>query len=343
MDHMDRSITQPIHALVTGGGGFLGGAVVRMLVERGDRVRSFSRGRYPGLDALGVEQRQGDLAEPEPVAAACEGVEVVFHVAARAGVWGNEEDYRRTNLVGTRNVIEACRRHGVDRLVYTSSPSVVFGGVDMAGVDESVPYPRQWATAYQRSKAAAERAVRSAADERLRTVCLRPHLIWGPKDNHLVPRIIARAGSLRIIGDGTNRVDTVYVDNAARAHLQAADRLAESPELSGRCYFVSQGDPVPLWDMVNAILHAAGLPPVERKVPLWAARSVGAVLEAVYKVFGLPGEPKMTRFLAEELATEHWFDIGAARRDLGYEPEVSMEEGLRRLADWLRESASANR
>jgi nucleoside-diphosphate-sugar epimerase len=321
--------------LVTGGGGFLGGAIVRLLGERGDRVRSFSRSRHAMLDALGVEQIQGDLADPEAVSLSCRGVELVFHTAAKAGVWGDPQAYHRVNVQGTRHILEACRRHGVKRLIYTSSPSVVFHGSDMAGVDESVPYPAHYEAAYPASKARAEQMVRAAGD-RLGTICLRPHLIWGPGDNHLVPRIIARAGQLRRVGHGRNLVDTIYIDNAAQAHLLAAEKLAAFPDLSGKVYFISQDAPMPLWDMVDAILAAADLPPIRSGVSPRTAYCAGAFLEWWYRVFRLKGEPRMTRFVARELATSHWFDIRAAKKDLGFRPEVSTAEGLVRLRDWLR-------
>ncbi|GBC60023.1 3-beta hydroxysteroid dehydrogenase [Desulfonema ishimotonii] len=324
--------------LVTGGGGFLGGAIVRQLAERGETVRTFSRGSYSDLDALGVTQIRGDLSDPAAVEKACDGVELVFHTAARPGVWGKYADYFDTNVTGTRNVLEACRKQGVERLVHTSSPSVVFNGTDMAGVDESVPWPSQYHAHYPRTKALAEQAVIQAAKEGLRTVILRPHLIWGPGDNHLVPRIIRRARSLMIVGDGKNPVDTIYIDNAADAHMLAAEKLRRHPGLSGRIYFISQDAPMPLWDMVNAILKAGGKPPVRRRISAKTARIIGAALEWAYTAFRLNGEPKMTRFVADELATAHWFDISAAKRDLGYVPRVSTEEGLRRLALWLREN-----
>jgi nucleoside-diphosphate-sugar epimerase len=323
--------------LVTGGGGFLGGAIVRLLVARGDSVRSFSRSRYPRLDAMGVDQVQGDLADAQALQTACQGVDLVFHVAAIPGVWGPYDVFYQTNVVGTENIIQACRDNGIGRLVYTSSPSVVFDGRDMEGGDESLPYPSAYQTHYPRTKAMAERRVRRAEGGRLRTIALRPHLIWGPGDNHLVPRIIQRARRLRRVGDGQNKVDTIYVDNAAHAHLLAAEKLALRPELSGRAYFISQDAPIPLWDMVNAILVAADLPPVTRTLSVASARRAGAVLEWLYRTFRLPGEPQMTRFLAEELSTSHWFDIRAAKEDLGYRPLISTEEGLDRLRRWLRE------
>jgi nucleoside-diphosphate-sugar epimerase len=285
---------------------------------------------------MDVEQIQGDIRDRLEVQKACKGMDLVFHVAAKPGVWGTYEDYYRTNVIGTRNVIEGCNLHHVPRLVYTSSPSVVFDGADMEGVDESVPYPKNYHAHYPKTKAMAEQDVVKAASRDLRTIVLRPHLIWGPGDTHLAPRIIERAKGLKRVGDGTNLVDTVYIDNAAHAHILAADRLDMNPEVSGKVYFISQGKPVPLWDMVNDILKAGGLSPVKRSISRKTARIIGAVLEFVYSALKLNGEPRMTRFLADELATSHWFDISAARKDLGYTPLVSTEEGLRRLEAWLR-------
>jgi 2-alkyl-3-oxoalkanoate reductase len=328
-----------IRALVTGGGGFLGGAIVRKLVERGDSVRSLARGDYPALRDLGVETVRGDLADPLALARAIEGCDVVFHVAAKAGIWGPYADYHRVNVECTRNVIAACRARGVPRLVYTSSPSVVFNGRDMENADESAPYPAHHEAAYPATKAEAERLALSANGPDLAVAALRPHLIWGPGDNHLVPRLLvrARAGRLRRIGTVPKLVDSVYIDNAADAHLLAADRLTPGSPVAGKPYFISQGDPLPVWDLVNRILDAAGLPPVDRSVPAWAAYLAGAACEGVYKALGVASEPPMTRFLARELATAHWFNIDAARRDLGYEPGVSIEEGLLRLAAWLHD------
>lgn len=328
-------------ALVTGGGGFLGKNIVRQLRERGVQVRAFSRDAYPDLENLGAESVQGDIANAEAVAKAAEGMDVVFHVAGNPGVWGPYEDFYRTNFLGTLNVIEACRTHGVARLVYTSTPSVVFDGGDAEGIDESAPYPARFKAAYPETKSMAERAVLQANDENLATVALRPHLIWGPGDNHLTPRIIerAKAGALRLVGDGTNKVDTVYVDNAAKAHLLAAERLAPRSNISGKAYFISQGEPIELGTMIRLILEAAGLPPVEKKVSPRLAYAVGAIAEVVYGSLGITREPRLTRFVARELSTAHWFDIGAARRDLGYEPEVSLDEGLERLKASLQEAA----
>lgn len=325
--------------LVTGGGGFLGKAIVRKLLAKGHRVASFSRGAYPELDGLGVKQFCGDIANAGAVKDAVRGRDAVFHVAAKAGVWGAFEDFFRPNVTGTQNVITACRSCRVPMLVYTSSPSVVFDGGDMQGVDESVPYPAHYHAPYPQTKAMAEQAVIAAADAELKTVVLRPHLIWGPQDNHLVPRIIARAKSLRQVGDGRNCVDTIYVDNAARAHVLAMQALEKNPAVSGRVYFISDDDPIGLWEMVNRILDAGGKPPVTRSISPTAAFCIGAILELAYRTFKISGEPKMTRFVARELATAHWFNISAAKRDLGYTAEISIDEGMKRLKAWLDETA----
>ncbi|MGH7895585.1 MAG: NAD-dependent epimerase/dehydratase family protein, partial [Candidatus Binatia bacterium] len=308
--------TTPV--LVTGGSGFLGRAIVERLLARAVPVASFARGAYPELEARGVRTFRGDLADAEAVRRACAGRAVVFHVAAKAGVWGPRDEFHRANVLGTRHVIDACRAAGVGRLVYTSTPSVVFAGRNLCGVDERAPYPDRYESAYPETKAIAERLVLDANGRELTTVSLRPHLVWGPGDPHFVPRITARAraGRLRIVGDGTNLVDTIFVDDAAEAHVHAAERLAPGGPLAGRAYFLSAGSPVPLWAMVNHLLAAAGLPPVERRIPAPVVYAAGVVLESLHRALGLRGEPLMTRFLARELATTHWFDTSAARRDL---------------------------
>ncbi|MFP4445555.1 MAG: NAD-dependent epimerase/dehydratase family protein [Desulfosudaceae bacterium] len=324
--------------LVTGGGGFLGKAIVQQLAERGDRVFSLARNRYPELAPLGVTQIPADISQPEPVIEACRDMDVVFHTAAKPGVWGAYAEYHRPNVLGTQSVLDACRINRVPILIYTSTPSVVFDGKDMEGVDESCPYPRRLPTPYTRTKAMAEQMVRrAAAAGQVRVIILRPHLIWGPGDPHLVPRVIERADKLVRIGRGDKLVDTIYIDDAARAHLLAADRLAADPSLSGNIYFISQDEPIAMWDMINGILAAAGKPPITRSLPAGAVWLVGALLEAAYRLTGRKNEPPMTRFVAKELATAHWFDISAAKRDLGYQPRLTIREGLDRLAAWLRE------
>jgi nucleoside-diphosphate-sugar epimerase len=328
-----------MRVLVTGGTGFLGRAVVERLAARGDTVRVLSRGHRATDLPAGVEFHRGDVAELSAVGNAAAGCDLVVHTAALAGLAGPRADYERANVLGTRNVVEACRRHRVPRLVHTSTPSVVFDGSDMEGVDESVPLARRFEAWYPETKAEAEREVLAANGEGLSTVALRPHLVWGPGDHHLVPRLLARAraGQLALVGDGSNRVDATYIDNAADSHLAAAGRLAPGAPCAGRAYFITDGSPLPLRELMDRILAAGGLPPVTRSVSPTVAVVLGWVLESIHSLLRRPGEPRMTRFLARELSTAHWFDIGAARRDLGYEPRVTLDEGMERLEAWLRE------
>jgi nucleoside-diphosphate-sugar epimerase len=331
-----------MNALVTGAGGFLGRYIVEQLLARGDRVRAFARGSYPELTALGVEVVQGDVRAAAAVQAACQGMDVVFHAAGVAGIWGPWDYYYGINTLGTRHVIDGCLTAGVTRLVYTSSPSVTFDGTNQCGVDESVPYPTRWLCHYPHSKALAEQEVLKANGRQgparqagpTLTCALRPHLIWGPRDRHLIPRLIerARAGKLRRVGDGTNRIDMVYVENAAEAHLQAADALAPGSPVAGSAYFISQGEPVNCWDWIDEILVQAGLPKVSKSISARAAWRIGAVLEGVHRVLRIQSEPRMTRFLAAQLSTSHYFDISRARCDFSYAPRISTAEGLRRLA-----------
>ena len=329
--------------LVTGGGGFLGGAVLRRLLEENFTVRSFSRGSYPHLAELGVETFRGDLGDTIAVMRACKGCETVFHVAAKAGLWGPYRDYYAANVEGTQNILNACRLHGIRKLVFTSSPSVVFDGTDMEGVDESVGYPRKYKAAYPETKAIAERAVLKANGDSLATIALRPHLIWGPNDTHLVPGIIGRGrtGSLKRIGSQKKLVDFTYIDDAAEAHILAAKHLFPGSPISGRAFFITQGEPILLWDFIDRVLSSAGLPKVTKRVPRRIAYTAGLILETLYRALPLQGEPRLTRFLVEELSTAHWFDISAARNELSYTPKTSMDEGFVRLQRWLRSESSA--
>jgi nucleoside-diphosphate-sugar epimerase len=327
-----------MHALVTGGGGFLGRYIVEQLRGRGNRVRSYSRRHYAELDALGVEQVSGDLADAGRLREACRDVDVVFHVAAVAGVWGPWRRFYETNVVGTRNVIDACRAAGVRRLVFTSSPSVVFDGRPHENADESLPYASRFLCHYPHTKALAEQAVLASNGQALATVSLRPHLIWGPRDPHLIPRIIARAarGKLRRVGDGGNRISVSYVENVARAHLQAADALAADAPIAGRPYFINEPEPVKLWDFIDDVLSRARIPPPTRVLSARTAYRLGAILETSYRLLRRDTEPPMTRFVALQLSKSHWYSSAAAQRDLSYAPLVDMQEGLRRMEPDLR-------
>ena len=329
--------------LVTGGGGFLGSHVVEQLLARGDDVRIVARGAYPALAARGVEGHRGDIADRAVVDDAVQGVDAVVHVAGQPGVWGPKAMYWSPNVVGTQNVIAACRAAGVRRLVYTSSPSVVFSDEPHRGADESLPYPQAYLQHYSASKAEAERQVLAAhAAGVLHTVVLRPHLIWGPGDKYMIPRVVetARAGKLARVGDGTNRVSITFIDNAASAHVCALDAIeAEDAAAGGKVYFINDAEPVALWDFIGTILEGVGVAPVRRVVSVPAARRAGAVLEAVYWLLRLPGEPRMTRFVAQVLGSDHWYRIDAASRDLGWTPSVGLDQGLERLIADLRQRA----
>lgn len=340
--------------LVTGGNGFLGSRIVERLVAREHEVTVFARSIESASDSAmvtsdrtGLLQKgfarqprnprmaRGDIRNAAEISAAVAGHDAVFHVAAKAGIWGSRSEYLDINLRGTQNVLAACHTHGVRSLVYTSTPSVVFGAAPLEGANEDTPYATRFLTHYAESKCMAEKEVLAANGVgALRTVALRPHLIWGRGDPHLVPRVLvrARAGKLKRVGDGTNKVDITHVEDAADAHLQALERVEVA---AGRAYFISS-EAVVLWHWIDALLARFGLKPVTRQVSRATAYRAGAVLEFVYGLFGVSKEPPMTRFVAENLATSHWFDISRARKDLGYEPR---RFGVEALDDYVKTEA----
>lgn len=327
---------------ITGASGFIGGKLAERFLAAGRPVRVLARRPVPELAQLGAQVITGDLHDVRALAEGCAGAETVFHVAGRVGVWGPADDFFRVNVEGTRHVLAACRAAGVRRLVHTSSPSVVFNGGDLAGVDESAPLCLQAPCAYPTSKAAAERLVAAANSRDLATVSLRPHLVWGPGDRNVVPRVLAQArkGRLKIVGAGKNLVDCTHITNVVDAHVQAERALAEFDparpvgergDPRGKAYFITNDEPIVLWDWINELLRGVGLEPLTRHVSVGTAYRAGAVLETLWRWLPLKGEPPMTRFVAKELATDHWFRIDAAKRDLGYAPKVSMADGTRQL------------
>lgn len=331
--------------LVTGGGGFLGHALCKGLVEQGHEVTSFNRGYYRTLEPLGVRQIEGDLANRDAVLAACEGMEAVFHNAAKAGAWGSYESYHLANVVGTENVLAGCRAHGIGRLVYTSTPSVTHRATHPVegGTADTVPYGEGFKAPYATTKTIAEKAVLAANNAGLATVALRPRLIWGPGDQQLLPRLAsrARAGRLRFVGGGHNVIDTTYIDNAAQAHFDAYAHLAPGAACAGRAYFISNGEPKPVHEIVNALLRAAGAPEVDKRLPFGVAYAIGAACEWLWSLLRLKDELPLTRFLAEQLSTTHWYSMAPATRDFGYVPRISIEEGLKRLAASYSANAKA--
>ena len=337
-------------AFVTGASGFIGGKIAERLLADGRKVRVLSRRPLPELEAKGAEVILGDLDDRHALERGCRSTETVFHVAGRVGVWGPRSDFFRVNVDGTQRLLTACREAGVHRFVYTSSPSVVYNGGDLRHVDESAPLCLHAPCAYPTSKAAAELKVLQAHGASLATIALRPHLVWGPGDKNVVPRVmaLARAGQLKIVGGGANRVDITHIANVVDAHLLAegaivggsaapmpyaagavGSRPAHGP--GGHAYFITNGEPVILWDWINRVLQGVGLPPAKKKVPLPIAYTAGGLLEAWWRLSGRAGEPPMTRFVAKEMATDHWFNIAAARRDLGYQPRISIEQGTAEL------------
>ena len=324
-------------AFITGGGGFVGSAIVRQLIDKGFEVAVFGRNHYSHLDRLGVRQLQGDILDSDQLIHHMRDYDTVFHVAAKAGIWGTKNEFELTNVTGTRNVLGACFATGIKTLVYTSTPSVVFNRRDINGGNETLPYAQRFLCYYASSKAIAEQMVLASNSEILKTCAIRPHLVWGPGDPHLIPRLIARgkAKKLKQVGNGRNMVDISYIDNVADAHILAAENLHSVATAAGKAYFISQGEPVSLWGWINDLFKRLEIAPVTKRINARSAYVAGALLEGIYLWFGLGKEPPMTRFLAEQLAKSHWFSIDRARKDLGYTPRVSTSEGMERLITWL--------
>jgi len=343
-----------MNTLVTGGTGFLGRRLVARLLAEGRQVTVLGRTPAPELEAQGVRFIRASLDDATAVSAACAGIKTVFHTAARVGVWGRYDDFYRPNVLGTRALLDGCLTHGVQRLIYTSTPSVVYNGQPLANANESLPLTTDCPSPYPLTKAIAEREVLAANSATLQTIALRPHLIWGVGDPHLVPRVLARAraGRLRIVGSGQNRVDLVQVENVVDAHLLAEAALrqcnllgytaAGARRADGRAFFITNGEPVVLWDWINGLLRALGEPPVTKKISLGSASTLGAICETIWKILPVANEPPMTRFIATELAKDHWFDLSAARRDLGYTPRISMAAGTAELVAWYQHQARRN-
>jgi 2-alkyl-3-oxoalkanoate reductase len=320
--------------LVTGGGGFVGMALVRRLADLGHEVFSFSRKVYPEHQTWGVRYFQGDLSNANEVENACKGMEVVFHIAAKVGIWGSYEEFYRANVLGTQHVINACVKWKVPELIFTSSASVVFDGSDIEGGNESLGYPSKPVSNYTSTKAQAEQMVINANSEKFRTIALRPHLIWGPGDTQLVPKIIQRAksGRLRKPGGKDYFIDTTFIDNFIDAQILAFEKLSTNPALGGRAFFITNGEPVYIWDFLNSVIRAYGLPAIQRTVPKSMALLLAFLQEKTHQAFHLKNEPLLTRFLIHELCAHHWFDISAAKNDLEYTPRISNKEGYARLA-----------
>ena len=315
--------------LVTGGGGFLGSAVCRQLAGLGHAVIAYQRSPADHLRDHGVLSRQGSITDYPNLLQASQGCDAVVHTAGKAGIWGKDEDFRAVNVTGTANVIRACREHGIRFLVHTSSPSVVHAGGDIEGADESLPLATHFSAPYPETKAEAERLVIKTSDGELMTTALRPHLIWGPGDPHILPRLLdkAKGGSLALPAP-EKIIDTVFVENAALAHVMALEELTASARCAGKAYFVTNNEPLPQGEIIGKLLAALGVDVKIRAVPAAVARTAGALVEKAWRTFSLKGEPPVTRFSVEQLATAHWYDTSAATRDFGYLPTTSIAQGL---------------
>lgn len=323
-----------MRVLVTGGSGFLGSAICARLAARGDEVIAYQRGSTEFLERLDVTVVRGNITDTKSLESALQGVDAVIHTAAKAGIWGPYDEYFQPNVTGTANVIAGCLNAGIGKLVFTSSPSVTHADGDIEGGDESLTYPDHYNSPYPATKALAEQQVMEADGPGLRTVSLRPHLIWGPGDNHLLPKLVERAKSGKLKLPGPDKlIDTVYIDNAADAHLLALDKLETDPDtVGGKTYFISNDEPVTQREIIGGLLKAAGLDVEIQPISPRIAIAAGTVLETTWKLLRLKSEPPLTRWSAEHLSTAHWYDISAAKRDLEYTARISIAEGLEILA-----------
>lgn len=325
------------NVLITGGGGFIGQAIVRKLVSQGLQVNVVGRNSYPQLATMGVRCYRGDIRDLDFLKSIFKGMDTVFHVAAKAGIWGAEKEYFSINTQGTHNVIAACQDACVSALVYTSTPSVVFDRAPLAGADERLPYASRPLCHYAASKIEAEKYVLAADNNGLRTAAIRPHLVWGPGDQQLIPRLLERGKErkLKIVGKGNNMVDISYIDNVVHAHILAAENLHDSGSAGGEAFFIGQEQPVHLWKWINSLFARVGIEQVSKKVPFSLAYLAGAFLEGIFGLVGCGTEPKMTRFLAHQLAHSHWFNHDKAKDILGYQEQVSTAEGMSQLVSWV--------
>lgn len=325
--------------LVTGGSGFLGSHIIEQLREQGHQARSMARSPQPELEARGVETIKGDICSEQDAARAVKGCDAVIHTAAMVGAWGKEDQFFKVNVEGTRVMLKAAREAGIERFVFTSSPSVVFDGTPLINAGPETPYPTSFPTPYASTKAESERVALAADDPAgMRVTALRPQLMWGPGDPHLLPMLMkkAEAGKLRVVGDGKARVDITYIDNAARAHLDALDALGKpvgEDHPGGKAYFISNGEPVELWSWISALMKQMGAPAPGGAVPRQAAWLAGWATEVFWSLLGKQEDPPLTRYVALKMSTDQYYDLEPARRDLGYVPSISMEEGLQRLLE----------
>ncbi len=322
-----------MRVLVTGGGGFLGFHIVKQLIARGDEVLVIGRNHYSKVEKAGAKSVAVDICNLNELEPLFKDVEEVYHVAALASLWGDWDSFYQTNFVGTKNVVLSCLSHNVKRLIYTSSPSVIFNGQSQKGLDESTHYPSKWLAHYPHTKMLAEKLVLENNCDQLQTVALRPHLIWGPGDPHLFPRLVEKAklGKLAIVGSGQNKVDIIFVENVVKGHLQAAEFLKNNGKPAVKAYFLGQDEPVNLWTFINEILHKENLPPVKKRISFNLAYFMGACLEEFYQLLHIKTEPKMTRFIACQLSMDHYYSHKNAQKDFAYNPSITVKQGLDKI------------
>ena len=326
--------------LVSGGTGFVGTAVTESLLALGHEVHTIGRSTPSFCDKTKNRYHHTfDLTKDDLPKSLMSGTEIFFHIAAKAGVWGSYSQFFSANVTATRKILTACQSYHIPKLIYTSTPSVVFSQKPIRNGTEVLPYVQNGFSPYAKTKSLAEKEVLNAhMPGKLQTIALRPHLVWGKGDPHLLPRVIQRhrAGKLKIIGDGTNKVDLTHIDNVAHAHICAMQAMQKNENLGGKPYFISQDEPVYLWDWLNQLFQLLELPPLSRSLNFKTAFLIGSGLESLWSILNIKNEPPMTRFVACQLAHDHWFSIKSAERDLVYKPVKRMNQAMDETLPWLQ-------
>ena len=322
--------------LVTGTGSLLLGGIASELVRRGDDVVCLQRRPSAFIGHQNAQEVRADSCDAEAVVAAAHGCDAIIHGAARVGVVGSQKDFYDTNVLGTINILQATEQHNISRLVFVSTPSVAHTGDSIIGAPAGEAKIGRSRSYYAESKAIAERTVLNARNEHLAVVAVRPHLVWGPGDTQLVGRIVDRAasGRLAVIGTGNALVDSTYIDNAISAHIAALDALHIGSACDGKAYVVSNGEPRTVNELMRSMCESAGVPFEPRHVSLAMGIRLGSLIERLWPLMR-SSEPPLTRFVAEQLGTAHWFDQRAVQEDLGWTPHVSLDEGFHHLTQWF--------
>ena len=330
--------------LLTGATGFVGTALSSRLLELGAHVVCLSRTPRHSPHAR-VEWFEGDVEDPDAMDRATRNVDSVFHVGGMVGHYGDRASYLRANVLGTRNILAAARKNGVRSLVFTSTPSVIADGTPHFDVDESHPYSRRYQSPYSESKALAEQEVLRANSAGLRTIAIRPHMIWGPGPSHWVGglRKLSRKGMLYQMGKGTNRVGMTYMDDCVAAHIAALEAVEGDRSVGGRAFFVHGGSPVLLWQWVRELTAALSLPGIRGTLPGGVMKIAAGVCDGLVVASRGSLHFPISRYLMTELTTDHYSCIDAARKYLGYQPTISVAEGISRLAEAERAGASVQR